>query len=71
MAEVMGVEVNHPDWPDDGVPVEVIQGEMGLEIRIPSHEDWETRTTFRPLFLFVDYVQRQVEAGVSRGREGA
>jgi len=71
MPDVMVVEVCHPDWPGEPMPIEVREGEAGLEIRVWAHPDVEYVTQFHPLRLFSEYVQTQVRAGVSRGREGA
>ena len=71
MSDVPVMVVVHPDWPGEPALVEVRDGAEGLEIRIWSHPDAEVREVWRSLWSFTDYVQAQVRAGVSRGREGA
>jgi len=65
---VFQVKAEHPDWPGENAVVEIRRGESGWEIRIPSHPEKDVRENFKPLAQYVDYVQEQVNAQLTRQR---
>jgi len=49
--------ITHPDWPDDGVEVEVrIDG----YIRVPHHPDPEIRNIWKPIDEWSAYIPGQI-----------
>ena len=66
--DVVVVEVRHPDRPEDpGMRLEMIQG---VYLRPVSWEEGAPGV-WLPLKYWEEWVQAQVQAAISRGREGA